>query len=71
MITPNVMAEELPDYASLKAQFEKARRLKEKEDAVERTRAASRTEDEKRDNQRRVAFRASHGLLLAFFTWIM
>jgi hypothetical protein len=62
------MADDLPDYRSLKAQYDEAKRLKERDAAAVRKVP---TEAEKRDKQRRVAFKASHTLLVAFLIWIM
>ena len=62
------MADHLPDYRSLKAQYDTAKRLKDQEAAVVRK---GPTEAEGRDERRRLAFKASHTLLGAFLLWIM
>lgn len=60
---------DLPDYQSLKAQFARARRA-QAEDVVasEQTRFKP---VEKIEDPRKIAFRASHVLHVAFFAWMM
>ena len=62
------MADNLPDYRSLKVQYDTAKRLKDQEAAAVRQ---GPTEGERRDERRRVAFKASHTLLGAFLFWVM
>lgn len=60
--------ESLPSYEGLAAAFAKAKAEKEKEEAQG---LRSRTADAKASNkQGELRFKASHGLLIAFFSWI-
>jgi len=59
----------LPSYEGLAAAFAKAKAEKEKEEAQG---LRSRTADAKASNkQGEFRFKASHGLLIAFFSWIL
>ena len=61
--------ESLPSYEGLAAAFAKAKAEKEKEEAQG---LRSRTADAKASNkQGELRFKASHGLLVAFFSWIL
>ncbi|OCK79560.1 hypothetical protein K432DRAFT_426432 [Lepidopterella palustris CBS 459.81] len=61
--------EPLPSYEGLAAAFAKAKAQKEKEEAKG---LRSRTDDAKASNkQGELRFKASHGLLIAFFSWIL
>ena len=61
--------ESLPSYEGLAAAFAKAKLEKEKEEAQG---LRSRTADAKASNkQGELRFKVSHGLLIAFFSWIL
>ncbi|KAF2811914.1 uncharacterized protein BDZ99DRAFT_282865 [Mytilinidion resinicola] len=63
------MEDPLPSYEGLAAAFAKAKAEKEKEEAAG---LRDRTDDAKAaNNQGEVRFKAAHGLLLAFFSWIL
>lgn len=57
------------EYAGIAAQFGEAEPLKRREDASEHQ---EKVESPKKINKRKeLQFKASHGLLLVFFTWLL
>jgi phosphatidylinositol glycan class O len=63
------MDDPLPSYEGIAAAFAKAKAEKEKEEA---SGLKGRTDDAKAANkQGELRFKAAHGLLIAFFTWIL